>query len=83
MPTTLPRAQVTFDPETYETLEAIAKKKHTSLSALVSEMVEAALELAEDQALCEIGAARLKSFNRDDALSIDEVIKWNAARRDK
>jgi len=81
MPTTLPRVNVAFDQGTYEVLEDISKAEHASLSNVVSKLVAYALGLAEDLALGEIAEERLESFHRDDALSSQDILKWNQARK--
>lgn len=83
MPTTLPRATVTFKSDIFEVLERLAIARKVSLSELISEMVTTSLEFVEDIALAEIGDERLKTFSRDDALTTDELLKWNRSRKKK
>lgn len=81
MPTTLPRVNVVFDQGTYEVLEELSKAEHASLSNIVSKLVAYALELSEDLALGELAEERLESFRRDDALTSENLLKWNQARK--
>lgn len=81
MPTTLPRVNVAFDRATYEALEEISKTEHASLSYIVSKLVKYALELAEDLALVEEAEKRLSSFHRDDALTTENLLRWNKGRK--
>lgn len=81
MPTTLPRVNVAFDRGTYKALEELSKAEHASLSNIVSKLVAYALELAEDLALGERAEERLESFRRDGALTSEDLLKWNRARR--
>ena len=83
MPTSHPRVNVTLEPETYHILEAISKLEKSSLSSVVSKLVNLSLELAEDLALAESAQARFESFRRDDALTSEELLKWNKNRRKK
>ena len=83
MPTTLPRVNVAFKPSTYEMLEAISKVQHASLSQVVSELVQHALDLAEDLALVQGAERRLETFRRDDGLSSADLLKWNKNRKKK
>jgi len=83
MPTTHPRVNVTLEPETYHVLEAISKLEKSSLSNVVSKLVNLALELAEDLALVQGATARLEDFRRDDALSSEALLKWNKTRKKK
>lgn len=80
MPTTLPRVNVLFERPIYELLEEISKSEKTSLSQVVSGLVKTALELAEDLALAKEAEKRLGTFQRDDALSTDDLLKWNKSR---
>lgn len=81
MPTTLPRVNVAFDKATYEALEEISKTEHASLSHIVSKLVKYALELAEDLALVEQAEKRLSDFRRDDALTTENLLRWNKGRK--
>ncbi len=83
MPTTLPRVNVAFKQSTYEMLEAISKVQHASLSQVVSELVQHALDLAEDLALVQGAERRLETFRRDDGLSSTDLLKWNKNRKKK
>lgn len=81
MPTTLPRVNVVFEKPTYEALEKISRAEGASLSQVVSHLVQSALELAEDLSLAETAEERLRTFRRDDALSSDDLLKWNRTRK--
>ena len=83
MPTTLPRVNVTFDSQTHEVLSLLAKGKHESLGGLIAEMVQTQLELMEDLALGELAEKRLLSFKRDDALTTENFLRWNKARKSR
>jgi len=83
MPTTIPRIQVTLKPSTNEILDRIAKTENESKAHIVTKLVEYAIELAEDLSLVEKAGARLDSFVRDDALTSNELLKWNRNRRKK
>ena len=81
MPTTAPRVNVTFDPLVREILLEISKAQNASLSEIVNQLVRSALELAEDLALVQYGEERLRNFRRDDALTSEELLKWNKGRK--
>ena len=83
MTTTLPRVQVSFEPNTYQILEELSKAKHEPLSSVVEDLVEKAIALLEDLALAEFTEKRLASFRRDDALSTEDLLKWNKSRKKK
>lgn len=81
MPTSLPRVHVSFERPTFEILDQISKVEKVSLAHVVTKLVVAALELSEDLALGEKAESRLKTFLRDDALTSEELLKWNKNRR--
>ena len=83
MPTTLQRVAVPFEADIYEALEAISKAEKIPMSQLIHKLVTSALEFAEDLTLSEIATKRLDSFQRDDALTTKEVLKWNKSHRRK
>ena len=83
MPTTLPRETVTFKRDIHEILEELAEERGVSMSQLISDLVETALEFVEDLALNDVAEQRRKTFNRDDAVSLDEMTKWNESRKTK
>jgi predicted DNA-binding protein len=66
-----PRVNITLDPELVSTLNALAKKGHTSVSNLAKDLIEQALELREDYALSLLGESReassQKRVSHDDA----------------
>lgn len=83
MPTTYPRVNVTLAPETRQVLRAIAKAENSSLSHVISKLINYALNLAEDLALVQGASQRFESFRRDDALTSGELLKWNKSRKKK
>lgn len=83
MPTTEQRIQVSFPREIRETLVHMAKEENVPLAQLVREVVSAFLELSEDISLADLAQGRLKSFRRDDAMSTNELMKWNQRRAKK
>lgn len=83
MPTTLPRETVTFKRDIHEILEDLCKERGISMSQLISDLVETALDFVEDLALRDVAEQRLKTFNRDDAVSLEEMTKWNKSRKTK
>ena len=83
MPTTMQRVFVPFETEIYKALAAISKAEKVPMSQLINRLVTSALEFAEDLTLSEIATKRLESFRRDDAMTTQEMLKWNKARKRK
>ena len=83
MPTINPRVNVTLELETYQALQAISKAESSSLSHVVSKLINYALGLAEDLALVEKSGQRFETFRRDDALTSGDILRWNKTRKKK
>ena len=83
MPTTMQRVAVPFEAEVYSALTAISRAEKIPMSQLIHKLVTSALEFAEDLTLSEVAAKRLEAFRRDDAMSTQEMLKWNKARKKK
>lgn len=81
MPTSLPRVQVAFPKATFEILEKISAVENDSLSHIVSRLVQYAIDMSEDLSLGQIAQQRGKTFRRDDALTSEEILKWNKNRK--
>lgn len=58
MPTTNPRVNITFEPILQETIAALAKRQHMSVSSIAKELIIEALELREDVNLAKIAEKR-------------------------
>lgn len=83
MPTLTPRIQVTFRKPTLALLNDMARSKQESVSQIVVELVELAVDLASDISLAEFSSERVKTFRRDDALTSEELKKRLADRKRK
>ena len=83
MPTTMQRVAVPFEAEVYGALTAISKAEKIPMSQLINKLVTSALEFTEDLTLSEVATKRLELFRRDDAMSTQEMLKWNKARKKK
>ena len=83
MPTTMQRVQVPFEAEVYSALTAVSKAEKIPMSQLIHRLVTSALEFAEDLTLSEIASRRLEAFRRDDAMTTQEMLKWNKTRKRK
>ena len=81
MPTTLPRVNVAFKRPTYALLAKLSQSEGASLSQVVATLVESSLELSEDIALAQAAERRLDTFRRDEALSTNDLLRWNKNRK--
>lgn len=83
MPTTMQRVAVPFEADIFDALKEISEAEKIPMSQLIYKLVTSALELAEDLTLAEVASKRIESFRRDDALTSEELLKWNKTRRGK
>ena len=73
MPAKNPRVNVVLEKPVYHSLHELAEAQGVSMSMLMRDLVKEALELREDRALTEFAADRENNFDRNKALSHDEV----------
>jgi predicted DNA-binding ribbon-helix-helix protein len=73
MPAKNPRVNVVLEKPIYSVLHELADAEGVSMSMLVRDLVKEALELREDRALAELASEREADFDRNNALSHDEV----------
>ncbi|HIJ89686.1 MAG: hypothetical protein OEV89_02390 [Desulfobulbaceae bacterium] len=73
MPTSNPRIHVVCEKEMYATIAKLAAQDGASLSSVAHDLLLESLELREDIALAEVADTRAESFNRDKALTADQV----------
>ena len=81
MPAVNPRLNLTINKEIYGMLERLASTEKLPLAETATRLLETALQLGEDLVCGEVAAKRLKSFRRDDALSTENLLKWNRPRK--
>ncbi len=73
MPTKNPRINVVLEKPLYNMVHDLAENQGVSLSMLMRDLVKEALELREDRALVDLAVERERTFDRNQALSHDEV----------
>lgn len=73
MPTKNPRVNVVLERPLYEGLQRWAKREKVSLSLKMRDLVREALEAEEDQLLTRLAEERERSFDREKALTHDQV----------
>lgn len=73
MPTKNPRVNVVVEPPLYSIMHDLAQKTGVSMSTLARDLIREALEIREDVALGDFAEIRIKTFNRDSALSHEET----------
>ena len=73
MPAKNPRINVVLEKPLYHALHHLAEDSGISLSMLMRDLVKEALEIREDRALADFALQRDNSFDRDKALSHEEI----------
>ncbi len=81
MPTRNPRVNVVLEGPLYQGLCRWAKRDGVSLSLKVRDLVKEALDAEEDRLLTRFAETREKSFDRNKAMSHDQV--WSRLRRSR
>ena len=75
MKTETQRINVQFSKEKYELIEHLAELENVSLSEKVRQLIESALENAEDMNLMMVAEKRLSKYNRKNVLKKEDIIK--------
>jgi uncharacterized protein (DUF1778 family) len=75
MKTETQRINVQFSKEKYELIEHLAELENVSLSEKVRQLIESALENAEDMNLMMIAEKRLSKYNRKNVLKKEDILK--------
>jgi len=75
MPTKKPRINIRLEKEEYANIKRLADKEGVSASKKAKQLIEKALELMEDVALSSVADERLKTFEKETALSKEELLK--------
>ena len=73
MPTSNPRINIVCEEPLYYEISELAKSEGTSLSSIANDLIREALELREDRALAAIADHRATSFDREKALTLEQV----------
>ncbi|MGV8080292.1 MAG: antitoxin, RHH family protein [Syntrophales bacterium] len=75
MPTKNPRVNVIVEPPLYGAMHELATSKGVSMSAIARDLILEAIHLREDVALADFADSRLTTFDRETALSHEDVWK--------
>ena len=75
MKTETQRINVQFSKEKYELIEHLAELENVSLSEKVRQLIESALENAEDMNLMMVAEKRLSKYKRKNALKKEDILK--------
>ncbi len=73
MPAKNPRINVVVERPLYAIIHDMAEDSGMSMAMVVRDLIKEALELKEDAALAAFANERMKSFDREKALSHDEA----------
>jgi len=74
MPTKQPRINLVLDRPTFNTIKELSERNDVSLSSEARLLLEMALERVEDIGLARFADDRMKTFDREKALSFSELM---------
>jgi hypothetical protein len=69
MPTKNPRINVVLNPRIYADVQTLSEARGLSMSSLVEDLIEAALDIQEDIALAGLADKRTKSLKKAELVS--------------
>ena len=75
MPTKNPRVNIVVEPTLYSVMHDLATREGISMSTIARDLIREAIDLREDAALAALADRRMKSFDRKEALSNEDVWK--------
>ena len=75
MPTKNPRVNIVVEPPLYNIMHDLATSQGVSMSTIARDLILEAIELREDVALAAFADTRMKTFDRNAALSHEDVWK--------
>src|SRR3989339_378097 len=73
MPTKNPRVNIVVEPPLYSVMHDIATSEGVSMSTIARDLIREAIDLRVDVALAAFADKRIKTFDRNTALSHEEV----------
>jgi predicted DNA-binding protein len=69
MPTKNPRINVVLTPRVYADVQTLSEARGLSMSSIVGDLIEEALEIQEDMALAALADERKKSLKKSELVS--------------
>ncbi|MFA5182416.1 MAG: hypothetical protein WC405_13935 [Syntrophales bacterium] len=73
MPTKNPRVNIVVEPPLYSVMNDLATSEGVSMSTIARNLIREAIDLREDVALASFADTRMKTFDRNVALSHEDV----------
>jgi len=75
MPTKNPRVNIVVEPLLYSVMHELATREGISMSTIARDLIREAIDLREDVALAAFTDTRMKSFDKKEALTNEDVWK--------
>ena len=73
MPTKNPRVSIVVEPPLYGVMHDLATSEGVSMSTIARDLIREAIDLREDVALAAFADTRIKTFDKKEALSHEDV----------
>jgi predicted DNA-binding protein len=75
MPAKNPRINIVVEPPLYSVIHELATSEGISMSTIARDLIREAIDLREDVALAAFADTRMKSFDKKEALTNEDVWK--------
>ena len=73
MPTKNPRVNIVVEPPLYSAMQDLAAREGVSMSTVARDLIREAIDLREDVALAALADTRIKTFDKKEALTHEDV----------
>jgi predicted DNA-binding protein len=77
MPTKNPRINIAVEPSLYSAMQDLATSESVSMSTVARDLIREVIDLREDIALAALADTRIKTFDKKEALSHEDVWERN------
>ena len=75
MPAKNPRVNIVVEPPLYSAMQDLATSEGVSMSTVARDLIREAIDLREDVALATLADTRIKTFDKKEALTHEDVWK--------
>jgi hypothetical protein len=73
MPTKNPRVNIVVEPSLYSAMQDLAASEGVPMSTVAHDLIREAIDLREDVALAALADTRIKTFDKKEALTHEDV----------
>lgn len=77
MPSKKPRVNIVIEPRLYSAMQDLAVREGVSMSTIARDLIREVIDSREDTALAALADTRIKTFNKKEALTHEDVWERN------